>query len=141
MRPGVPVIVDTLGWSQGTTAALVLKLVYTNKTSSGDENLNIPYLLHLPPAILSAYDGGDCCYCTCEPGEDPDVYSCSEFACIDPEATCVDDDAVTTDMVENCQYATGIGNGYCDEGNNNAECGANNVFVALSLTAVSVQLL
>lgn len=72
------------------------------------------------------YDGGDCCECTCV-ADDPigsDENRCgrySEFACIDPSAPCVDDDSVTVDMVENC-YAGGIGNGWCDEENNNAEC-------------------
>ncbi|CAN0440595.1 unnamed protein product, partial [Pylaiella littoralis] len=72
-----------------------------------------------------AYDGGDCCSCTCEAADNSwdDDYSCSEFACIDPAATCVDDDDITAEMVENCGYVTGLGNGYCDQDNNKAECG------------------
>ncbi|CAM9907104.1 unnamed protein product [Pylaiella littoralis] len=71
-----------------------------------------------------AYDGGDCCSCTCTAPENSwdDDYSCSEFGCIDPEATCVDDDDITAEMVENCGYVHGIGNGYCDQDNNKAEC-------------------
>ncbi|CAM9920669.1 unnamed protein product, partial [Ectocarpus sp. 6 AP-2014] len=47
------------------------------------------------------YDGGDCCECTCQVtssgwGSNPDY-----FACIDPEAPCVDDDDITAEMVEN----------------------------------------
>eukprot|EP00903_Cladosiphon_okamuranus_P008222 g7915.t1 len=67
-----------------------------------------------------AYDGGDCCECTCTTDDD---YGCrGDYQCIDPAAPCVDDDDVTVDLVENCGYVGGIGNGYCDEGNNNAEC-------------------
>ncbi|CAB1110126.1 unnamed protein product [Ectocarpus sp. CCAP 1310/34] len=45
------------------------------------------------------------------------------MACIDPDASCVDDDDVTAEMVENCQSLDGIGDGYCEDGNNKAECG------------------
>ncbi len=49
-----------------------------------------------------SYDGGDCCECTCQVSGFGDDYSagCVEFACIDPEAPCVDDDSVTVRMVE-----------------------------------------
>ena len=53
-----------------------------------------------------------CCECTCDVGENGDDYSggrysgCNEFACIDPEAPCVDDDSITIDMVENCGYVS-----------------------------------
>ncbi len=30
------------------------------------------------------------------------TFGCEEFACIDPSASCVDDDPVTAEMVENC---------------------------------------
>ncbi|CAN0485268.1 unnamed protein product [Ectocarpus sp. 12 AP-2014] len=68
------------------------------------------------------YDGGDCCECTCENAHDDD-YRCMEFSCIDPNAACVNDDDITFDMVENCGYVSGIGNGWCDTGNNKEECG------------------
>ncbi|CAM9940368.1 unnamed protein product, partial [Ectocarpus sp. 12 AP-2014] len=45
------------------------------------------------------------------------------MACIDPDASCVDDDDVTAEMVENCEWVNDIGDGYCDDGNNKAECG------------------
>lgn len=44
------------------------------------------------------------------------------FACIDPDASCVDDDIVTAEMLDLCD-AGQIGNGYCDDSNNNPECG------------------
>eukprot|EP00903_Cladosiphon_okamuranus_P005791 g5738.t1 len=75
---------------------------------------------------LCNYDGGDCCSCTCDPGSSDDDYRCgqySDFACIDPAAPCVDDDDITVDIVENCDYPAGIGNGWCDMGNNNEGCG------------------
>eukprot|EP00903_Cladosiphon_okamuranus_P014618 g13556.t1 len=73
------------------------------------------------------YDGGDCCECTCEVenGDDESggrFSGCNEFACVDPEASCVDDDLITVDMIENCGYVLGIGNGYCDRENNNELC-------------------
>lgn len=52
-----------------------------------------------------------------------DEYACQSFACIDPAAPCVDDDSITVDMFESCNYPKGIGNGWCDEGNNIEECG------------------
>lgn len=60
-------------------------------------------------AFLSAptdYDGGDCCECTCVYSihEDRSSYSscANNFACIDPEAPCVDDDDITIDLPESC---------------------------------------
>lgn len=44
------------------------------------------------------------------------------FACIDPEAACVDDD-ITVDMVENCGDARFIGDGECQDDNNKEACG------------------
>ncbi|CAM9566209.1 unnamed protein product, partial [Ectocarpus sp. 4 AP-2014] len=76
------------------------------------------------------YDGGDCCECTCQvrsTQSDDDYYwwgcDVDYMACIDPDASCVDDDDVTAEMVENCQWVNDIGDGYCDDGNNKAECG------------------
>lgn len=51
-----------------------------------------------------------------------DDYRCSQFACVDPSAPCVDDDSVTVDMIGNC-YTGAIGDGWCDEYNNNENCG------------------
>ncbi|CAM9830217.1 unnamed protein product, partial [Ectocarpus sp. 12 AP-2014] len=69
-----------------------------------------------------AYDGGDCCLCTCENDEDDD-YRCTNFSCIDPNAACVNDDDVTVDMFETCGNPSGLGDGWCDSTNNNADCG------------------
>ncbi|CAN0298091.1 unnamed protein product, partial [Ectocarpus fasciculatus] len=69
-----------------------------------------------------AYDGGDCCSCTCE-NEFDDDWGCTQFACVDPLAACVGDDDITIDMFENCRYVLGVGDGWCDEGNNNELCG------------------
>eukprot|EP00752_Nemacystus_decipiens_P018348 g16460.t1 len=74
---------------------------------------------------LCDYDGGDCCECTCQSEADDDRRcndSFNEYACVDPAAPCVDDDDITIDIVENCDYPQGIGNGWCDLGNNNAAC-------------------
>ncbi|CAN0370169.1 unnamed protein product, partial [Ectocarpus sp. 8 AP-2014] len=72
------------------------------------------------------YDGGDCCECTCEHPWDDDGWACasngSGFACIDPAAPCVDDDDITAVMVENCGNVAGVGNGWCDDENNNELC-------------------
>ncbi|CBN79795.1 conserved unknown protein [Ectocarpus siliculosus] len=67
------------------------------------------------------YDSGDCCECTC--GYDStDVLdgSCSDFACVDPMASCFDE-SITVDMFENCD-AELLGDGYCQESNNNEIC-------------------
>ncbi|CAN0328463.1 unnamed protein product [Ectocarpus sp. 6 AP-2014] len=66
------------------------------------------------------YDGGDCCSCTCVDNE----LECGSlgFQCIDPAAECVDDDSFTVDFVENCSLEF-LGNGFCDDENNNALCG------------------
>ncbi|CAM9650954.1 unnamed protein product [Ectocarpus fasciculatus] len=38
---------------------------------------------------VCGYDGGDCCSCTCEPGD----FNCGgQYNCIDPDAECVEDD-------------------------------------------------
>ncbi|CAM9555644.1 unnamed protein product, partial [Hapterophycus canaliculatus] len=76
-----------------------------------------------PPSPLSVhilgYDGGDCCACTCESAE----FSCGDFACVDPDAPCVDDDDITIAVAENCGSPSDIGNGVCEQYNNKAECG------------------
>ena len=63
-----------------------------------------------------AYDGGDCCSCTCTT-----PFGCFEFACVDPRAECVDDDDITVDQLENCAELS-IGDGLCDEFNNIPDC-------------------
>eukprot|EP00752_Nemacystus_decipiens_P018362 g16473.t1 len=74
------------------------------------------------------YDGGDCCECTCEVAARADDYSdvhyagCDAFACIDPEAPCVEASNVTIEMIETCDNVLGIGNGFCNRGNNNELC-------------------
>lgn len=50
-------------------------------------------------------------------------FGCTEFACIDPTAPCVDDDDVTADALENCMIEY-LGDGYCDTSNNIEICGA-----------------
>ncbi|CAM9310619.1 unnamed protein product, partial [Ectocarpus fasciculatus] len=68
------------------------------------------------------YDGGDCCLCTCQ----DNTYDCgiSGFACIDPDAPCVNDDDYTVDIAETCGgYIIYLADGDCDEANNNEECG------------------
>ncbi|CAM9833989.1 unnamed protein product, partial [Ectocarpus sp. 12 AP-2014] len=64
----------------------------------------------------------DCCECTCEDTPNNKCGRWSGFACIDPEAPCVDDDSFTVDMIDNCDYPGGIGDGWCDEDNNNELC-------------------
>ena len=74
------------------------------------------------------YDGGDCCECTCFIGS----VRCSEpddgFSCEDPDAPsdCGATSASSTsesNYPECAGYAPNIRDGYCDEINNNAECG------------------
>lgn len=50
-----------------------------------------------------------CCECTCV-SETDDDYRCgqyNDFACVDPAAPCVDDDDITIEMVEHCDYVSG----------------------------------
>ncbi|CAM9919789.1 unnamed protein product, partial [Ectocarpus sp. 6 AP-2014] len=77
-----------------------------------------------------AYDGGDCCSCTCQVPDDgsgDDGSRCGEsavFACIDPDAPCVNDDDITVDIWATCGgYLNFLADGDCDELNNNEECG------------------
>ncbi|CAM9139733.1 unnamed protein product, partial [Ectocarpus sp. 12 AP-2014] len=76
---------------------------------------------------ICGYDFGDCCECTCVSRRDDEEWACSSdgsgFACIDPTAPCVDDDDITIDMVEICGYVRGLGDGWCNEENNNEACG------------------
>ncbi|CAN0178900.1 unnamed protein product, partial [Ectocarpus sp. 4 AP-2014] len=65
------------------------------------------------------YDGGDCCECTCgDESGDLDDFSCTDFACVDPNAPCVDD--ITDDTFEDC---LNFGDGFCNDYNNNEQCG------------------
>ena len=54
------------------------------------------------------YDGGDCCSCTCV---DTPSYTCgiAGFSCVDPSADCVEDDDITTGVVDNCEFVEAIG--------------------------------
>ncbi|CAM9986910.1 unnamed protein product [Ectocarpus sp. 6 AP-2014] len=71
---------------------------------------------------VCAYDGGDCCECTCVPNGNS-ANCVGGFQCVDPAALCVNDDDITVDLVENCGGDVGIiGDGFCDEENNIAEC-------------------
>lgn len=81
--------------------------------------------------ILSGYDGGDCCECTCESGT---LFACGDggYACINPRAPCVDDDDYTPvdSDDESLGYTTTffcetgyISDGDCDAINNKADCG------------------
>ena len=75
-----------------------------------------------------------CCSCTCVNTE---RYTCgdeSEFACVDPDADCADDDDITSGNVGCIQ--TFIGDSICDEKNNIAACGA---FVCQGGTAVGAK--
>lgn len=68
---------------------------------------------------------GKCCECTCEEpigAGDDDYYCTFGFACIDPDAECVNDDDITVDMLEDCEWVLGVGNGYCDPDMNTPEC-------------------
>ena len=84
----------------------------------------------------TGYDGGDCCECTCN---DTPQFICGDpqfggFACLDPNAPCVDDDDVTAfpdDTTTLSEYTdtfgcnTGwISDGDCDSSNNKKDCGA-----------------
>jgi len=61
------------------------------------------------------YDGGDCCECTCV--TDDDYQGCGNgFACIDPEAPCVNDDDLTTGFFDDCDEAR-MGDASCDDFN------------------------
>ena len=103
----------------------------------------------LPLPNISGYDGGDCCECTCVSTES---YECGAghhdgYSCIDPSAECVDvDDGPTnpededypdSPMTHGQSYSHSmnslgcipgyISDGYCDEVNNNDNCGTSRV--------------
>eukprot|EP00904_Undaria_pinnatifida_P003008 jgi/Undpi1/12708/HiC_scaffold_6.g02376.m1 len=69
------------------------------------------------------YDGGDCCECTCVTSS----YTCGEnggYACLDPDAACVDDDDITTlPSSEEACIEGFLSDGDCDLTNNIDECG------------------
>ncbi|CAM9941869.1 unnamed protein product [Scytosiphon promiscuus] len=82
------------------------------------------------------YDGGDCCSCTCvddlggsgSSGSLRGIISahrgCGDagFACIDPSAECMNDVDIESSTILNC-VANNLGDGVCDDANNNAACG------------------
>lgn len=85
---------------------------------------------------MPGYDGGDCCECTCV---DTEMYTCGDyggFACLDPSASCVDDDDVTalpgyySGESSDPKASTGLScylawlsDGDCDLRNNKKDCG------------------
>lgn len=75
-------------------------------------------LFDLPfaPPLSQDYDGGDCCSCTCVdlPGQECGGFG--GFACIDPDALCVDDDDITVGMLEECEWVGGIGKASYSQG-------------------------
>eukprot|EP00752_Nemacystus_decipiens_P009722 g8682.t1 len=82
-----------------------------------DEVNNIPE--------CGGYDGGDCCSCTCSTSNGQGCGR-TRFACVDPEASCVEDDNDTSEIVyysddDGCVLES-AGDGYCDQNNNFAEC-------------------
>ncbi|CAM9420387.1 unnamed protein product, partial [Laminaria digitata] len=70
--------------------------------------------------IVSGYDGGDCCECTCVSTTNHECGASVHggFACLDAGALCVDDDEVTTlpgpSSDSEC-VSEAIGDGNCDE--------------------------
>lgn len=85
----------------------------------------------------TGYDGGDCCECTCISTDDHVCGESSDFACVDPSASCVSDDvdltsteedgdaSLTSDYTGTLSCFNGyFSDGYCDLGNNNEDCGA-----------------
>lgn len=72
------------------------------------------------------YDGGDCCSCTCVLNDDSYYNSnlCTNFDCVDPDTDCPQTPAPTLADYPGCTgNAATIQDGYCNDGNNNAECG------------------
>lgn len=81
----------------------------------------------LADSVFVGYDGGDCCSCTCVPPEEVngfgDFQGCdSGFACVDPEAPRVDDDDITVDVVEECEFTVNVGDGFCQLDLNTPAC-------------------
>ena len=90
---------------------------YTN--SSGDTNwIGDGFCDWETNNVGCAYDGGDCCNCTCVDGVS---YACgvNDFNCSDP--ACPNEDPSPP---PNCTGTIGwLGNGWCDPENNNLACG------------------
>lgn len=87
----------------------------------------------LYPSPPPGYDDGDCCQCTCV---STTAHTCGDianggFECLDPRAPCTDDDDgffFDDDMMGSFSYDDScidgaIGDGDCDELNNNDACG------------------
>ena len=92
---------------------------------------------HAVIILVSAYDGGDCCACTCTSGP---KYPCtsSNFACVDPGASCLEDtdegNLINTECVPDI-----MSDGGCDLSNNNEECGALRAWITRECTVTPVQ--
>merc|ERR1711959_756500 len=65
------------------------------------------------------WDGGDCCGSS---GKKKQYNYCGDCLCLDCTVEVVGDDCVDA-ATGSCQYAAYTGDGYCDDGNNNAGCG------------------
>lgn len=66
------------------------------------------------------WDGGDCCECTCESGEESDCKD-SEFFCQDPTSGCID--PIVAHHRKCGGDLSSYGNSLCDPENNNEACG------------------
>lgn len=77
------------------------------------------------------YDGGDCCECTCIVHDVPCNRTVSVFDCHDPDAStdCSPTPSPTASPTSAFAYSACVGyvgqiqDGYCNEANNNADCG------------------
>merc|ERR1712100_196136 len=65
------------------------------------------------------WDDGDCCGSS---GKAKQYNYCNDCSCLDCTAVVEGDDCVE-EAVGSCQYSSYVGDGYCDDGNNNAGCG------------------
>merc|ERR1711907_279062 len=65
------------------------------------------------------WDGGDCCEATAPQGYVDTTY-CTDCACLDPEVEDTAGPVVTPQLI--CSVLSWKGDGYCDDGNNNAGC-------------------
>lgn len=68
----------------------------------------------------SGFDGGDCCPCNCD---GLPAYICAyyqTFLCVDPSPSCEEDD----DFSYSQCVGDFLGDGRCDQENNNEDCGA-----------------
>ena len=81
--------------------------------SRAERKIHLPVSACVPLAPQNIpecnYDGGDCCSCTCEDTPNQECGRWGGFACIDPSAACVNDDDITVDMLDVCDYVGGIG--------------------------------